>query len=70
MAKLSAAVLKTDNNLILALQIAELVKTAGGQALFVGGWVRDHVRGSPSKDIDIEVYGLAARDLKNLLQNL
>jgi len=70
MAKPSAPLLKTDNNLILALQIAELVKTAGGQALFVGGWVRDHVRGSPSKDIDIEVYGLPARDLKNLLQRL
>tara|TARA_Y100000588_G_scaffold321274_1_gene352542 strand:- start:1065 stop:2480 length:1416 start_codon:yes stop_codon:yes gene_type:complete len=70
MDKLIAPFPKTEKNLILALQIAELVKIAGGQALFVGGWVRDHVRGSPSKDIDIEVYGLPARELRNLLQNL
>jgi tRNA nucleotidyltransferase (CCA-adding enzyme) len=34
----------------------------------VGGWVRDRLLGRPSKDIDIEVYGLAAPALRSLLE--
>ena len=33
---------------------------AGGRALIVGGWVRDRLLGLPSKDVDLEVFGLAA----------
>jgi tRNA nucleotidyltransferase (CCA-adding enzyme) len=43
-----------------ARQIIDRVKTAGAtEALLVGGFVRDRVMGLPSKDVDIEVYGLS-----------
>lgn len=38
--------------------LLEAVKAAGGRALLVGGCVRDALRGLPSQDIDLEVYGL------------
>jgi len=33
----------------------------------VGGWVRDQLRGRPSKDIDIEVFGIPQEQLLELL---
>ena len=51
-----------------ALALAKDVRDAGGRALIVGGWVRDRLMGHPSKDIDVEVYGLDAGSLKTLLQ--
>ncbi|HEY3884566.1 MAG TPA: hypothetical protein VGL62_05120, partial [Vicinamibacterales bacterium] len=50
-----------------ATGIAEAVRVAGGRALIVGGWVRDRLRGHPSKDIDVEVFGVEADRLKALL---
>ena len=50
------------------MQIARAVGDAGGRALVVGGWVRDRILGRPSKDIDIEVYGVAAPALRALLE--
>ena len=50
------------------LQIARAVGDAGGRALVVGGWVRDRILGVPSKDIDVEVYGLPAPALRALLE--
>ena len=52
----------------LARAIAERVHQAGGRALFVGGWVRDRLVGRDAKDIDLEVYSLAADRLKTLLE--
>jgi tRNA nucleotidyltransferase (CCA-adding enzyme) len=49
------------------LRIAQAVRDAGGRAVIVGGWVRDRLMGHPSKDIDIEVFGVAADRLKELL---
>jgi tRNA nucleotidyltransferase (CCA-adding enzyme) len=49
------------------LQIAQAVRDAGGRAVIVGGWVRDRLMGHPSKDIDIEVFGVPADRLKELL---
>jgi len=46
------------------------VNQAGGRALIVGGWVRDRLLGRDSKDIDIEVFGLAAGALRSLLDRL
>ena len=46
----------------LALEIARAVREAGGRALIVGGWVRDRLMGSPSKDIDVEVFRAAAQE--------
>lgn len=47
--------------------IAEKVRGAGGRALLVGGCVRDAILQLPSKDIDIEVFGLEAKRLEVLL---
>jgi tRNA nucleotidyltransferase (CCA-adding enzyme) len=50
-----------------AIAIARVVRDAGGRALIVGGWVRDRLMGRPSKDIDLEVYGLPAARLREIL---
>jgi tRNA nucleotidyltransferase (CCA-adding enzyme) len=42
----------------LVRDIAAAVGDAGGRALVVGGWVRDALRGQPSKDVDLEVFGV------------
>ncbi len=49
-------------------KVFELVANASGHAFLVGGCVRDALLGLPSKDIDIEVFGLDEEVLKNLLQ--
>jgi tRNA nucleotidyltransferase (CCA-adding enzyme) len=54
-------------SLALATEIAAAVKGAGGRALIVGGWVRDRLRGQPSKDIDLEVFGIPQNRLAALL---
>jgi tRNA nucleotidyltransferase (CCA-adding enzyme) len=51
----------------LALEIARAAAGAGGRALIVGGWVRDRLLGLTSKDIDLEVYGIDADALRDLL---
>jgi tRNA nucleotidyltransferase (CCA-adding enzyme) len=51
-----------------ASAIARSVRSAGGRALVVGGWVRDALLGEPSKDLDLEVFGLPASDLRALLE--
>ena len=53
----------------LALDIARAVREAGGRALIVGGWARDRLLGRESKDIDLEVFGIAADALKPLLES-
>jgi len=57
-------------SLDLAMEIARAVRDAGGRALVVGGWVRDQLRGTPSKDIDMEVFGIAQDRLAALLSGL
>jgi tRNA nucleotidyltransferase (CCA-adding enzyme) len=53
-----------------ALEVARTVAARGGRALVVGGWVRDRLLGHPSLDIDLEVYGIPAADLRALLEPL
>jgi tRNA nucleotidyltransferase (CCA-adding enzyme) len=55
------------SDLAAAVAIARAVREAGGRALIVGGWVRDRLMARPSKDIDLEVYGLDADRLKGIL---
>ena len=55
------------DSLETAAAIARRVRDAGGRALIVGGWVRDRLAGRPSKDIDLEVYGIPAGRLRSLL---
>src|SRR6266849_84699 len=53
-----------------ARDIATAVRDAGGRALIVGGWVRDHLMGRDSKDIDFEVYGLPSERVRVVLESL
>lgn len=48
-------------------KIFEVITNNGGQALFVGGCVRDKLLGKQSKDQDIEVYGISYEKLERIL---
>jgi tRNA nucleotidyltransferase (CCA-adding enzyme) len=51
-----------------AKEIVSRLREAGAtEVLFVGGFVRDHLMGLPSKDIDIEVYGLTFDQIESAL---
>ena len=54
----------------LAEAIADRVRDTGGRALYVGGWVRDRLLNRESKDIDLEVYGIEADRLRELLAEI
>ena len=56
-----------DGTLDVVRAIASSVRSAGGRALVVGGWVRDRLRNQPSKDIDLEVFGIQHDRLPGLL---
>jgi len=59
-----------------ATAIARAVREAGGRALIVGGWVRDRLMAlasglgtaHASKDLDLEVFGVDADRLKEILR--
>lgn len=51
----------------VAVALAAAVKQAGGRAVLVGGWVRDNLLGLPSKDLDIEVFGVAPEHLRAIV---
>lgn len=53
-----------------AVELAKVVKDAGGRALLVGGYVRDLYFGKISKDIDIEVYGLPTEKLREVVNQV
>ena len=53
-----------------AAAVADRVHRAGGRALYVGGWVRDRLLGRASNDIDVEVYGVEAGRLLDLLEEV
>jgi tRNA nucleotidyltransferase (CCA-adding enzyme) len=57
----------TTNVLTQAVAIAEAVRSQGGRALVVGGFVRDQLLGLSSKDLDLEVFGIAEDALPALL---
>lgn len=54
----------------LARRLAEAIAAAGGRALVVGGWPRDRLLGRPSKDLDLEVFGLEPDRLAVILAGL
>jgi len=49
------------------VEVCELVDRAGGRAWLVGGTVRDALLGLPTGDLDLEVFGLPAADLRSVL---
>jgi tRNA nucleotidyltransferase (CCA-adding enzyme) len=53
-----------------ARAIAERVGARGGRALIVGGWVRDRILRRPNKDVDVEVYGLPAGTVREVLSTI
>ena len=53
-----------------AYTIAEKVRSRGGRAFYVGGFVRDKMLGIDNKDVDIEVHGIAPEELLELLREV
>jgi tRNA nucleotidyltransferase (CCA-adding enzyme) len=52
----------------LVQAIAQRVRDGRGRALLVGGCVRDELLGRDPKDLDVEVFGVPAADLRMLLE--
>ena len=50
--------------------LASKVKEKGGRAFYVGGYVRDLLLNIPNKDVDIEVHGIAEKDLVAILNEI
>jgi len=51
-----------------ALDVCQCIAQAGGCAHFVGGCVRDALRRQPISDVDIEVFGLPAAQVRRILE--
>ncbi len=62
--------LKWEDEIALVQTIADAVYQAGGRTYYVGGWVRDSLLGMEHKDIDIEVHGILAETLENILDSV
>lgn len=58
------------SNIEIAKEIAKRVSEKGGQAYYVGGYVRDTLMGKVNKDIDLEIYGIPEDELKNILKDV
>lgn len=58
---------KQQNPIHLADEISRAVRAEGGRAFAAGGYVRDVLMHIPSKDIDLEVYGLTPDRLQKVL---
>ena len=59
-----------EKDINMARELAQAVQKAGGVAYFVGGCVRDRLRGAPTKDLDVEIHGLAPAKLEEILDSL
>lgn len=62
---LHAKQIPVNESVMVALQA---LREKGMQPVVVGGYVRDHLLGTNSKDIDVEVYG--ATSVEDLINNL
>jgi len=50
------------------LDVVSAIEAAGGRALLVGGSVRDALFGKVSKDFDVEVYGMEAGKIEEIVR--
>src|SRR5262249_22121858 len=66
----NSVVPEIDASLDVARRVAQAASAAGGRAFVVGGWGRDRLRGYPSKDLDIEGFGIEQDRLPVLLASL
>ena len=48
-------------------EVLRAIHNEGGTSYFVGGCVRDELLGYPSKDVDVEVFGITPQHLKKIL---
>lgn len=53
-----------------AQNIARLAAERGGQAYYVGGFVRDKLLGKENKDIDIEIHGITPQVLEEIIDSV
>jgi len=51
------------------IEICQKIENKGGRAYIVGGWVRDMLTGTQSKDFDLEIFGLTKQQLEETLAN-
>ncbi|MBQ5957079.1 MAG: HD domain-containing protein [Clostridia bacterium] len=56
-----------SEDIAIAERIARRVLESGGRTFYVGGYVRDLLMGKEIKDVDIEVHGLGAQKLREIL---
>lgn len=56
-------------NKTLVEEIAREIAEFGGDAYYVGGYVRDYLLGRESKDIDVEIYNLSVTTFREILSN-
>ncbi len=61
--------MENNNSIEYAEKISLAVKEHGGRVYYVGGCVRDKLRGYAFDDIDIEVHGIAPECLDNILSS-
>ena len=54
-----------EKNHEMAKRLAEAVRAHGGNAYYVGGYVRDRLLSIENEDIDIEIHGVDAAALHN-----
>ena len=59
--------MKESKDRMLARAIAADVAALGGRVYYVGGVVRDRLMGVECKDVDVEVYGIAPGQLREVL---
>lgn len=59
-----------QNDWNMAKELALRVKARGGRVFLVGGCVRDGLMGREIKDIDVEVHGVSAPVLEEILDSL
>jgi len=62
--------LNAENNPLFqkTVQIANAARAQNGRALLVGGFVRDALLGASPKDADMEIYGIEAEVLREMLR--